>query len=87
MFTLLNSESLWTGNSMKRLSEIRETLAAEGIEYKVKTKNHLGQSAGVGGSMRGRMGSFGNSSELMYQYDVIVYKQDLEKAKYLINRH
>lgn len=87
MFTPFNSESLWIGSDLKTLSHIRETLAAEKIEYKIKTMDHLGQSVGIGrGSLRGNMGSFGNSSQQMKQHEVFVYTKDLERARYLINK-
>lgn len=85
MFTLFNSKSLWIGTDLKRFSQIREALAIENIAYRAKSRNHLGQSV-VMGSMRGHAGSFGNSPSRMYQYEVIVYSKDFEKAKYLINR-
>ena len=40
MFTIFNSESLWIGRDMKRAYQIRETLGAAGILYKVKARSH-----------------------------------------------
>lgn len=87
MFTLFNSEKIWIGTDLSRLSQIRETLAGAGIEYKVKTNSHLGESLSLGGSRRSHSGSLGIPSNQMYHYEVIVYSQDFEKAKYLISAH
>lgn len=88
MFTLLNSASLWIGTDLKRFNEIRDTLDAAHIPHKYKTKNQLGEWAGFEqGTVRGRMGSLGNSSDQMYEYEIIIYKNDLEQAKQLIAAH
>lgn len=86
MFTIFNSEKLWMGTDLGTLSKIREALAGAGIEYKIKTYNHLGQGFGMSGSRRGHVGSFGNSASQMYHYEVIVSNKDIEKAQYLINQ-
>lgn len=83
MFTFFNSESLWIGSDMKRFNQIRDVLGSKSIPYKYKVKNHLGQCNGRG-TIRGSMGSLGNSTEQMYQYEIFVYKRDLDQAKYLI---
>lgn len=58
MFTILNSESLWIGTDMKRFNQLRDVLEREGISYRHKVKNRMGQWAGTG-TMRGRTGSAG----------------------------
>lgn len=85
MFTFFNSESLWIGTDMNKLSQIRSILDNNAIKYKYKVKNHLGQWNGRG-TTRGTMGSLGNSSDQMYQYEIFVHKKEYEKAKYLINK-
>ena len=85
MFTIFNSESLWIGTDMNRFSQIRNILDKNAIKYKYKVKNHLGQWNGRG-TTRGTIGSLGNSIEQMYQYEIFVYKKDLEQAKYLVNK-
>lgn len=85
MFTFFNSESLWIGTDMNRLSQIRSILDNNSIKYKYKVKNHLGQWNGRG-TTRGTMGSLGNSTEQMYQYEIFVHKKEYEKAKYLISK-
>ena len=83
MFTFFNSESLWIGFEMDRFNQIRDALDNNSIPYKYKVRNHLGQFGGRG-TIRGSKGSFGNPTEQMYQYEVFVYRKDLEKAKFVI---
>ena len=83
MCTFFNSESLWIGFEMDRFNQIRDALDNNSIPYKYKVRNHLGQFSGRG-TIRGSKGSFGNPTEQMYQYEVFVYKKDLEKAKFVI---
>ena len=83
MFTFFNSESLWIGFEMDRFNQIRDVLDNNSIPYKYKVRNHLGQFSGRG-TIRGSKGSFGNPTEQMYQYEVFVYRKDLEKAKFVI---
>ena len=85
MFTFFNSESLWIGTDMNRLNQICDILDTNSIPYKHKVKNHLGQWNGRG-TTRGTMGSLGNSTDQMYQYEIFVHKKEYEKAKYLINK-
>lgn len=83
MFTPLNSRSLWIGRDLQQFSRLREALDTKGIAYKYKVNNHLSQWAGRG-TMRGTMGSFGNPSEQMYEYEVFVYNRDFEQAQHLL---
>ena len=85
MFTIFNSESLWIGTDLKRFNEIRDKLDAVKIPYKYKEKNRLGQWVGRG-TLRGNMGSFGTPSDQMYQYEILVYRKDLDKARYVLGR-
>ena len=83
MFTIFNLKSLWIGFDLVRFHEIRDVLERKGIPYKYKTRNRLGQWNGKG-TIRGSKGSFGNSTEFTYQYEIFVYNRDLEQAKYYI---
>ena len=83
MITFFNSESLWIGFEMDRFNQIRDALDNNSIPYKYKVRNHLGQFSGRG-TIRGSKGSFGNSTEQMYQYEILVYKKDFEQAKFVI---
>ena len=83
MFTFFNSESLWIGYEMDRFNQIRDALDNNSIPDKYKVRNHLGQFSGRG-TIRGAKGSFGNPTEQMYQYEILVYKKDFEQAKFLL---
>ena len=83
MFTFFNSESLWIGFEMDRFNKILGILDNNAIPYKYKVRNHLGQFSGRG-TIRGSKGSFGNPTEQMYQYEILVYKKDFEQAKFLL---
>ena len=83
MFTFFNSESLWTGFEMDRFNQIRGIFDSNSSPYKYKVRIHLGQFSGRG-TIRGAKGSFGNPTEHMYQYEILVYKKDFEQAKFLI---
>lgn len=82
MFTILNSESLWIGTDMKRFNQLRDILEREGISYRHKVKNRMGQWAGTG-TMRGRTGDAGMPESAACEYEILVYKKDWEKAKRL----
>ena len=83
MFTVFNSESLWSGTDMAEFSRVREILDCNSIKYKHKTSNRLGGWS-VRGTYRSTYGSFGTPSESMYHYEVIVHTKDLEQARHLI---
>jgi len=79
MFTVFNSESLWTGFDQNEFSRIKNALYEAGIPFKGRTKSQLNR-----GNARGRRGSFGVNMDSAYQYEVLVYRKDLERAKYVI---
>ena len=83
MFTFFNSESLWTGTDPQVFQKLRIALEAGQIPYKHTVSSRLGQWNGAG-TTRGRTGSAGIPVTQMYQYEIFVYKRDLEKARYLI---
>lgn len=63
---------------MERQARVRDALAANGIEYRVRVKSN------TGGLSRSRTVMPGTKMESMYQYYIYVKKDDYEKAKYLI---
>lgn len=85
MFTFFNSHSIWTGTDIQKFSQIRDILETNSIPYKYKTKDQLSELNGRG-THRSSMGSFGNSTAQMCQYEILVYKKDVEKVKYLLNK-
>ena len=87
MITVLNSYSLYVGTDMKKFNEIRDMLDHNKIQYKYKVKNQLGQFQFPDeGTVRGRTGSFGQSSDLMYEYEILIHKKDKDKAIYEKNK-
>lgn len=85
MITVFNRRELYVTYDMQKQAQIREILAANGIDYLVKTVNH-GASWLMGGSSRGHYGSFGIDQSLTYEYIIYVHKNDLEQAAYLIRK-
>lgn len=83
MFTVFNTESLWIGTDLKKFNEIRDALDRDGIRYKYKVKDQLGEWTGRG-TLRGTVGSAGNLPEQMKQYEILVEKKDFEKAKAVV---
>ena len=83
MFTVFNTESLWIGTDLKKFNEIRDDLDRDGIRYKYKVKDQLGEWTGRG-TLRGTVGSAGNLPEQMKQYEILVEKKNFEKAKAVV---
>ena len=79
MIGLLNRKELTITYSMEKQAEIRQTLAANKIEYVIRTFDR-------GFHSRARTGSFGASSDFSREYVIYVHKDDYEKAIYLINK-
>ena len=61
MLTIFNRKELFVAYDMGRQAEIRNTLTANGIDYKVKVVNHSTVSLG-GEITRARTGSFGENA-------------------------
>lgn len=83
MITLFNRKNVYTGFDLKQFSAIRTALADNHIDYVPKVTNRLGQWAGHG-TIRGRTGSVGMTSDIMYEYEVFVHKKDYELAMKVI---
>lgn len=87
MINIFNSESIYIGKDVKKFNEIRDCLEAEHIKYKYKVKNRSADWAGYGrGTIRGRTGSIGIPSDAMYEYEILVHKNDRDKANWLLRR-
>ena len=84
MITLWNRKELSITFSMKEQSRICEILATNGIEYSVKIINRGSPSPFAVGT-RATMGSFGEKSELSYEYKIYIQKVDYEIARSLIH--
>ena len=77
MICLFNRKELLTTVSMEQQAKVREVLAANGIEYRVRARNN------TGGLSRSRTVIPGMKQELLYQYYIYVKRSDYEKAKFL----
>lgn len=83
MITILNRKEVCITYSMQEQSEIRNLFAQSGINYSVKVVNRESPSPAGAGS-RARTGSFGGDISGMYEYIFYVHKDDIEKAKHII---
>ncbi len=85
MITLFNRRELAVTQSMCRQGEIRALLAANGIDYRLKTR---GQNDSLTRSdTRARFGSAGIDLEYQYIYTFYVHQNDYEKALHVIGQH
>lgn len=82
MIHIFNSESIYIGRDMKQFESIRRLLEQGEIRYKYKVKSRLSQWAGRG-TIRGRTGSAGVPSDQLYEYEILIHKDDVEKWKSL----
>lgn len=83
MITALNRKELVITFDMAEQARVREILAANKIDYKVKTVNRMSPSPMAAGS-RSYTGTLGQNKDTMYEYIIYVHKNDYEKAKGLI---
>lgn len=83
MITIFNRREVCITYSMQEQSEIRTLLADSGIDYSVKVVNRKSPSPADAGS-RARTGTFGEDLSKMYEYIFYVHKDDMEKAKHMI---
>ena len=83
MITVLNRKELLITFSLSEQNRVCDILAANGIDYRIKTENPSAR-AHIGGSGRGRTGSFGIDHDASYQYYIYVHSKDYERAKHLI---
>ena len=79
MITLFNRKELTVTFDISEQARIRTLLAAEGIDYSVKTVNRLSSSPVSAGS-RGRTGTYGQDTGAMIEYSIYVKKTDYERA-------
>ncbi len=83
MITIFNRREVCITYSMQEQGEIRTLLADSGIDYSVKVVNRKSPSPAGAGS-RARTGTFGEDLSKMYEYIFYVHKDDMEKAKHII---
>lgn len=82
MITVFNRRELIVTTSMKRQGEIRTQLAANGIDYRLKTRGQ--DDSLTRADIRARTGSAGINPDYMYIYTFYVHQNDYEKAQYLM---
>ena len=75
MICLFNRKELLTTHSLEQQAKIRDILAANGIEYRVRARSN------TGGFARTRTVIPGMKQELMYQYYIYVKRSDYEKKR------
>lgn len=85
MITIFNRRELTMTYDMQQQARVCDVLAANGVDYLVKTCNRMA-SLHFGGSGRAHYGSFGVNKALTYEYRIYVHKNDLDKALHLIRR-
>ena len=74
MIMFWNRKEVFMGNSMQRLSEVRNILSTNKIKYKYKVVS-LNQ-----GVPRGRTGTFGENMDYLNTYYIYVHKKDYANA-------
>lgn len=75
MIHMFNSKTIYLGYDLKYFNEVRDYLDQNKIPYKYKIRNRLGQWSG-NGTLRGRTGSIGTPSHQMYEYEILVRRED-----------
>lgn len=85
MITIFNRKELTVTFDLSEQARIRTLLAAEGIDYFVKTVNRMSASPISSGS-RSRTGSYGQNTEAMIEYSIYVKKTDYERAAKAIQK-
>ena len=85
MITIFNRKEVCLTYDLKKQSEVRDILHANGIDYTVKVLNRKSPSPIAAGS-RDRTGTFGEDLSKEYEYKSSVHLDDYEKACALIGR-
>ncbi len=85
MITIFNRKELTVTYDMNEQARVRTLIAAEGIDYSVKTVNRLSASPISAGS-RNRTGTYGQNTESMIEYIIYVKKVDYERALRLLQK-
>ena len=81
MIHLFNRAELLLTYDLSRLSQVRDALAAAGIDYQYRTKDMSSPTAFSG---RGQRSTFGLNQEFMVEYKLYVRREDLSRAQSLL---
>lgn len=84
MMNLLNRKEIYLTYSMNEQSKIRNILSQNNIEYYIKTIIECLLHLLIGNKKQA--GSYGQSTDLNYEYIIYVHKKDYEQAKYAIGK-
>lgn len=84
MITIFNRKELLITMSMDVQANVRSVLAANHIDYSIKTKNL--QASPWYSNSRARTGTFGINSDYSYEYKIYVRNEDYDKAMTLIRQ-
>lgn len=84
MITIFNRKELCVTTSMEKKSKICSVLSDNKVDYTVKTVNRTSSSPLSAGS-RGRTGTLGINSDVVYEYIIYVKKEDFDKAVHLMS--
>lgn len=83
MLTIFNRRELLTTFSMEEQCRVRDILAQNHIDYRVKTVCPSARST-FASSGRARAGSFGIKMDCAWQYYIYVHKKDYARAQSLL---
>ena len=73
---------MYVGFSAQQQGAVRDALARAGIPCRLRVRNTMGQLRGGGqGTLRGSLGSTGQSQSLAYEYHVLVPRGRFEEAE------
>ena len=81
MIHLFNRAELLLTYDLNRLNQVRDALAAAGIDYQYRTKDMSRPTAFSG---RGQRSTFGLNQEFMVEYKLYVRREDLSRAQSLL---
>ena len=81
MIHLFNRAELLLTYDLNRLNQVRDALAAAGIDCQCRTKD---PSSPTAFSARGQRGTLGLNREFMVEYKLYVRREDLSRARSLL---
>ena len=81
MIHLFNRAELLLTYDLNRLNQVRDALAAAGIDHQYRTKDMSSPTAFSG---RGQRSTLGLNQEFMVEYKLYVRREDLSRAQSLL---
>lgn len=79
MITIFNRKELLSTFNLQKQAELRQLLAQNGIEYRVKVTNRNSPSP-VSAGTRARTGTFAQKLDASYEYTLFVQTCDWDRA-------